>query len=46
MRWSMDWTLEDDMVEGLFLCATSTGRRGGHTPFLQAGADTHDIGGY
>jgi len=36
---SMDWTLEDNMVDGLFLCATLTGRRGGHTPFLQAGAE-------
>jgi len=29
---SMDWTLEDIMVDGLF-CATLTDRRGGHTPF-------------
>jgi len=35
----MDWTEEDDMVDGLF-CATLTGRRGGHTPFVQAGAET------
>jgi len=35
----MDWTVEDDMVDGLF-CATLTGRRGGHTPFIQAGAET------
>ena len=27
---SMDWTLEDNMVDGLFFCATLTGRRG-HT---------------
>ena len=33
---SMDWTLEDDMVDSLFFCATLTGRRGGHTPFVQA----------
>jgi len=39
----MDWTAEDDMVDGLF-CATLTGRRGGHTPFVQAGAETTDIG--
>jgi len=32
----MDWTLEDDMVDGLFFCATLTGCRGGHTPFAQA----------
>jgi len=29
-------TVKDDMVDGLF-CATLTGHRGGHTPFLQAG---------
>ena len=39
---SMDWTLEDNMVDGLFFCATLTGRRGGHTPFAQAGAETSD----
>jgi len=38
----MDWTLED-MVDGVF-CATLTGRRGGHTPFVQAGAETSDTG--
>jgi len=27
----MDWTLEDDMADGLLFCATLTGRRGGHT---------------
>jgi len=27
----MDWILEDNMVDGLFFCATPTGRRGGHT---------------
>jgi len=31
----MDWTLEDNMVDGLFFCATLTGRRGGHTPAVQ-----------
>jgi len=30
----MDWTLEEDMVDGLFFCATLTGRRGSHTPFV------------
>ena len=44
MAKSMDWTLEDDMVDGLFFCATLTGRRRGHTPFLQAGAETSDTG--
>jgi len=40
----MNWTLEDNMVDGLFFCATLTGRRGGHTPFVQAGAETPDTG--
>jgi len=31
MRRSMDWTLEDNMVDGLFFCATLTSRRRGHT---------------
>ena len=44
MRRSMDWTLEDNMVDGLFFCATLTGRRGGHTPFIQAGVETSDTG--
>jgi len=39
----MDWTLEDT-VDGLFFCATLTGRRGGHTPFVQAGVEKSDIG--
>jgi len=41
---SMDWTLKDDMVDGLFFCATLTGSRGGHTPFVQAGEETSDTG--
>jgi len=36
----MDWTLEDNMADGLFFCATLTGRREGHTPFVEAGAET------
>ena len=40
---SMDWTVEGDMVDGLF-CATLTDHRGGHTPFVQAGAETSDTG--
>jgi len=39
---SMDWTMEDNMVDGLFFCATLTGLRRGHTPFVQAGAETSD----
>ena len=35
---SMAWTLEGNMVDGLFFCTTLTGRRGGHTPFVQARA--------
>ena len=30
------------MVDSLFFCATLTGRREGHTPFVQAGAETSD----
>ena len=40
----MDWTLEDNMVDGLFFYAILTGRRGGHTPFLHTGAETSDTG--
>ena len=39
----VDWTLEGNMVHGLF-CATLTGRRGCHNPFVQAGAGTSDTG--
>ena len=44
MKRSMGWTLEDNMVDGLFFCATLTGRRGSHTSFVQAGAETPDTG--
>jgi len=40
----MDWTLENNMVDSLFFCATLTGRRGGHTQFVQAGAEMSDTG--
>jgi len=36
--------LEDDMLCRLFFCATFTGRRGCHTPFVQAGAETSNTG--
>jgi len=36
----MDWTLQDNIIDSLFFCATLTGCRGGHTPFVQAGAET------
>jgi len=32
------------MVDDLFFCVTLTGRRGGHTQFVQAGAETSDTG--
>ena len=38
----MDWTLEENTVNGLIFCATLTIRRSGHTPFVQAGAETSD----
>jgi len=40
---AMDWIVEDDMVDGLFY-TTFTCRSGGHTPFVQAGAETSDTG--
>jgi len=40
----MDLTLEDNMVDSLFFCVTLTGRKAGHTPFVQAGAKTSDTG--
>jgi len=40
----MGWTLEDNMVDGLFFCATLTGHTGSHTPFVQVGAETSDTG--
>ena len=42
MRRSMNWTLDDNMGDGLFFCATLTGRRRCHTPFEQAGAEMSD----
>jgi len=30
------------VIDGLFFCATLTGRRGSHTPFVQTGAETPD----
>jgi len=32
------------MVDSLFFCVTLAGRSGGHTPFVQAGAETSDTG--
>jgi len=40
----MEWTLDDNTINGLFFCATLTGRRKGHAPFVQAGAETSDAG--
>jgi len=38
----MDWTLEDNMSNGLIFFATLTGRRRGHTPFAKTGAEASD----
>jgi len=40
----MDVTLEDNMGDGLFFCVTLSGRRGGHTLFVEAGVETPDAG--
>jgi len=40
----MDWILEDNVADGLFFCATLTGRRGSHAPFVQAGAEMSNTG--
>jgi len=40
----MDWTLEFNMLDGMFFCTTLTSRRGGNTSFVQAGAQTSDTG--
>jgi len=40
----MQWALKDNMVDGFFSCATLTGRRGSHTPLVQAGVETSDTG--
>jgi len=44
MTRSMDSILEDNMVDGLLFCVTLTGRRGGHTPFVQTEVETPDTG--
>ena len=41
---AMDWTLEDNIADGLFLWATLTGRKGGHILFMQAEVETPDTG--
>ena len=40
----MNRTVKDNMVNGLFFCTTLTSRKRGHTPFVQAGAETTDTG--
>ena len=40
----MDWTLEDDRFDSLLFCATLTSRRGGHTPYVETGAETLPVG--
>jgi len=44
MARSMDWILENNIVDGLFFCATLTGRRRDHTASVQAVALTSDSG--
>jgi len=39
MRGSMNWTLEDNIVDGLFFCATLTGRRVCYNLFVEAGGE-------
>jgi len=38
----MDWTLEDNMVDGFFFCITLTSLRTGNTPSAQRGAEASD----
>jgi len=38
----MDWTLEDNRVNGLVFCATLTSHRSSHTLFVQTGTETCD----
>jgi len=38
----MDWTLEDDVVNGLIFFATLTSHKSGHIPFVQTGVETSD----
>jgi len=40
----MDWTLEDNMVDGVIRCATLTSRRSGHAPVVQTTAETSNAG--
>jgi len=44
MKRLMDWTLEDNMVDGLFLCATLTGRREDHYRYEHAATEMSDTG--
>jgi len=40
----VNWTVNDNMVNGLFLCATLTSCRRGHTRLVGAGEKTSDTG--
>jgi len=40
----IDWTLEGNMIDGLFFCDTPTSGGRGQIPFVQAGAETSDTG--
>jgi len=42
MEGSLDWTLEDNIVNGLIFCARLTSRRSGHTRFVQTRSETTD----
>ena len=44
MRRSVDWTLEDNMVDGFIFCDTLRGLRSGHASFVQAGEETSNTG--
>jgi len=46
-RHAIDWTVKDNMVNGLFFCATLTIRRRGHTPICvsRSGNVRHRCGG-
>jgi len=44
MRLSVGWTVEDNVVSGLFYCTTFKSSRRGHIPFVQAGTETSNTG--
>jgi len=44
MRRSMDWTVKDNMVNGLLLCATLTSHKRGHVTLVWVEAETSVTG--